>query len=574
MTDEKSTVALTMIVKDEVDAVLAIARQAYPFVDYICLVVSDEKAMKKIRLEMEFDREAVTRKERQPVPKFKVVHRPWNNRFDEARNYAQSFVKTDYWFWLDCDDQFDFRALPKLVQIADEGQYDQILLPYNYAQDDQGNCVAFHWRERLLRTSHPFTWKGWVHETPITNTPYTAHRVNVEVLHANGEEHVAQSLERNHKILLEATKDSDDPRYQLYLGTSHHARGEWGEAIVVLDAFNKVSGSVEDIYRSLSCMSECAYLMKKSNAAINYALQAAALIPEQPNAYWLLAQWESDQGNWKEGLEWVKVSETKQDPQGMSVYDPSSRDRARLIASQCEFMRKNYNNALAWLRKVSPNNTTRVDLEDNFLNEADAETFVRMLPKLRKYFRNDKALFDALVVDLQYDTRLRGLRELTSEAKVWPKKSLVFLVGAGYEEWGPHTLDKGMGGSEEAIIYLSREMCKLGWQVVIYGAVDETVYDDNVESDFSPEYRPHREFDRRDKFDVFVAWRAPEFAEHIKANVKIADIHDALQPDQMKDYDDVTYFVKSLFHRNLYPKLSDDKFKVIGNGIVKEQFNV
>lgn len=568
MTDEKSTVALQMIVKDEVELVNNILLKAMPYFDEINLTVSDKKAATSLQKQWAKQAEV------------KVVHRPWDNRFDEARNDNIALCNSTYYFWIDCDDRFDFRAIPKLVEIADEHDYDQILLPYNYAQDEQGNCIAFHWRERLIRTSHPFTWKGWVHETPVTNTPYKAHRVNVEVLHQNGEDHVAESLDRNHKILLAATAESDDPRYQLYLGTSHHARGEWGEALQVLNAFNGVSGSVEDIYRSLSCMSECAYLMKEPNAAINYALQCAALLPENPNAYWQLAQWEADQGNWKEGLEWVKVSETKKDPQGMSVYDPSARDRARLIAAQCEFMQKNFNAALAWMRKVSETNPARQELEESFLNEADAETFIRMLPKLRKYFKNDTTLYEALVKDLQYDTRLRGLRELTSEPKVWPKKSIVFLCGAGYEEWGAHTLDKGMGGSEEAIVYLSREMAKRGWEVTVYGAVEERVIDGNYEADgvtphgFTVTYLPFQELDRRDKFDVFVGWRAPEFSEHINANVKIVDVHDALQPEQMKDYDDVTYFVKSHFHRNLYPKLSDNKFKVIGNGIVKEQFNV
>ncbi|CAB4183339.1 Glycosyltransferase 2-like [uncultured Caudovirales phage] len=547
-----------MIVKDEVDAVVKIVTDALPYFDQIEIAVSDKDAWQKLG-------GLITDK------KVTWWYREWNNRFDEARNYIQEKVNTDYWFWIDADDTFNFKAIPKLVAIADEGGYDEILLPYNYAQDEQGNCIAFHWRERLMRTSHPFTWKGWIHETPVTQTPYSAHRVNVPVVHANSEDHVKESLDRNHKILLTATAASDDPRYMMYLGTSFHARGEYGEAIEQLDKFNKVSGSVEDIYRSLTCMSECAYFMKHPTAAINYALQAAALIPAYPQAYWLLAQWEAEEENWKEALEWVKVSESKPNPEGMSVFDPSSRDRARLIAGQCEFMRKNYNNALKWVRRVAEDNPSRQDLEESFLVEADTETFVKMLPKIRKFFRNDYSLFDSLVVDLKYDVRLRGLRELVSNPKEWPAKSIVFLCGQGFEEWGPHTLDKGMGGSEEAIVYLSRELAKLGWQVTIYGAVDEKVID-GEEGTNVPVYLPWREFDRRDQFDVFVAWRAPEFAEHVNANVKLADIHDLLQQAQMKDYDDVTYFVKSNYHRNQYPKLADNKFRVIGNGIKKDQF--
>ena len=559
------TVALQMIVKDEFDAVLNIVAKAYSYFDELNFTVSDKAVADKLK------------KQLAKQDKVTVVHRPWNNRFDEARNDNLKLCHSTYYFWIDCDDMFNFAAIPKLVEIAEEGNYDEILLPYNYAQDDQGNCIAFHWRERLMRTSHPFTWKGWVHETPVTDLPYKAHRVNVEVVHLNSDDHVKESLARNHAILLEATAQSDDPRYQLYLGTSHHARGEWGEAIEVLDKFNKVSGSVEDIYRSLTCMSECAYLMKASNAAINYALQASSLIPEHPQAYWLLGQWEAESENWKESLEWIKVSETKQDPQGMSVYDPSSRDRARLIAAQCEFMLKNYNKALAWLRKVSVTNPTRQELEDSFINEADAETFVAMLPKIRRYFNSEKELYEALCYDIKYDVRVRGLRELVSEPKTWSDNSIVFLCGQGYEEWGPHTLDKGMGGSEEAIVYLSRELAKLGWEVTIYGAVEEEIVDVKYDGrnggiTGSVTYLPWEILDRRDQFNVFVGWRAPEFNEHVNAKVKIADIHDAIGENQVKDYPDVTYFVKSLYHRNLYPKLSDKKFRVIGNGIKKEQF--
>lgn len=572
---KKSTVALQMIVKDEFDAVLNIITKAYDYFTELNFTVSDKVTADKLKKTFA-KQEKVT-----------VEHRPWNNRFDEARNDNLALCHSTYWFWIDADDVFDFRAIPKLVEIADEGGYDELLLPYNYAQDDQGNCVAFHWRERLMRTSHPWTWKGWIHETPITQQPFKAHRVNVEVLHQNGEEHVAESLDRNHKILLEATAASDDPRYQLYLGTSHHARGEYGEAVEVLDKFIKVSGSTEDIYRALTCMSECAYHMKKPSAAMQYAMQAAAQIPQYPQAYWLLAQWESEQGNWSESLEWVKVSETKTLPKGMTVFDPTSRDRARLIAAQDEFMSENYNDALKWLRRVDEKNRVRQELEEDFLSEADAETFVSLLPKFRRYFTNDEALYNSLCYDIKYDTRLRGLREQVEEPKEWADNSIVILVGEGYEEWGPHTLDKGMGGSEEAVVYLSRELAQLGWHVTVYGAVEEEIIDDGF--DFTilppkthkyegkrlyPVYKPWKELNKQDLFNVFVAWRAPEFTEHVQAKVKVADIHDILNKSSVKDYADVTYFVKSNFHRNLYPELPDEKVRVIGNGIKKEQFNV
>jgi len=559
MKDGKSTVALQMIVKDEVERVTKILLKAIQYFDEINLTVSDKAAYTKLKTQFE------------KQPGVTIVHRAWNNRFDEARNENLALGKTDYWFWIDCDDDFDFSTIPDLVALADANNFDQILLPYNYAQDEQGNCIAFHWRERLFRRSHPFTWKGWIHETPISHVPFKAHRVNIPVVHVAASDHVIESLERNHKILVEAAAKTDDPRYQMYLGASHHARGEHGEALQVLDKFVKVSGSIEDIYRALNIMSECAFHMKSFKAAVNYALQAAALIPEYPQAYWLLAQWEGEQENWREALEWVKVSESKPEPDSLGVYDPTSRDRARLIAAQCHAMLKEYNIALKWLRKVTETNPTRQELEETLLNEADAETFIKLLPKFRKYFENDYKLYDSLCYDLRYDVRLRALRESVTTPRVWEDNTITILCGEGYEEWGPHTTDKGMGGSEEAVVYLSRELTKLGYQVVIYGAVDEKIRD-GEEGTICPIYLPWREFNRADKFNIFVAWRAPEFTEHVNAKLKIADIHDVLGKDRMKPYGDVTYFVKSNYHRNLYPELPDSQFKVIGNGIKKEQF--
>lgn len=565
---KRKTVALTMIVKDEVKAVVSLLlnteheNTALDVFDQIILVVSNKTAANKLRKELDY-------------PQVDVRWREWNGKFDDARNFAQSLVTTDYWFWLDADDQFDFSVIPEIVELAENNNFDQLLLPYNYAQDEQGNCVTFHWRERLMRTSHPFRWKGWVHETPISDMPFKAHRVNAPIKHVNNHEHTQESLMRNHEILLAATAESDDPRYQLYLGTSYYSLHKWGEAIEILDKFVKVSGNPDDVYRALLCMSECAMKMKSVGAAMQYALQAAAQTPEYPQAYRLLAQWEAAQGNWHEAIEWVKVAESKPNPQGFVVFDPNARDDARLIAVQANFMLKNYNESLRWLRMMKENNPDRQKVEADVLEEADAETFVTLLPKFRRYFKTDKALYEALCYDLQYDQRLRGLRDIVVEPKTWADNTIAILCGESFEEWGPHTLDKGMGGSEEAVVYLSRELAKLGWAVTVYGPVDEPVRDEVKDSPVPYVlYLPWKEINKSDNFNVFVGWRAPEFTEHIKAKVKIADVHDVLNKSTVKNYPDVTYFVKSNFHRNLYPELPDDKFRVIGNGIKKEQFNV
>lgn len=554
------TVALTMIVKDEVDVVNRLTDPAHiasAVFDKIIIVVSDKEA---------YDELAQTPRNAE------LYYRPWNDRFDEARNFALDKVTTDYWFWLDADDSFDFDKIPQLVQIAEDGGFDQIVLPYNYAQDEYGQSIAYHWRERLLRTSHPFTWKGWVHETPVSDVPFKAHRENVEVRHNTSEEHNKESLVRNHQILEAAVAATDDPRYQMYLGVSYASMKEHVKAINVLENFVKVSGNIEDIYRVSCVMSESAYFLGNISRALMYASQAALQIPEYPRAYQLMAQWEESQDNWHEALEWCRVAESKPDPVGSGVYSPTSRNDNILIGVHSEFMLKHYRRALTWLNKLPPRHPARDEFEEDLRYEAEVELFLELLPKQRKYFASDQALFESLAYDLRYDARLAGLRALAETPKTWSDKSIVFLVGAGYEEWGPHTLDKGMGGSEEAIIYLARELAKLGWDVTVYGAVDDVHLDGHGKPSQIVKYLPWKEINKEDTFNIFVAWRAPDFADHINAKVKLADIHDLIPESVVKPYGDVTYMFKSQYHKDQYPHLKDENTRVIGNGIVKEQF--
>lgn len=554
-----STVALSMIVKDEFEATLKLARQAAPYVDQICIVVSDKQAFKHIQFELDMDKKI----RKIPTPKVKVVYREWNNKFDDARNACLDLVKTDYFFWVDADDSFDFRAIPQLVDIADKHDIDAIFMPYNYMQDAQGNCITRHWRERLVRLGRGYSWRGWVHETCISDEKVVTHKVEFEVKHNATIDDAKNSYQRNHDILEVAYAETKDPRYLHYLGMSYFTGKDYEKAGELLSDYLEVGGSVEDSYRTLGLLSECAYHLGKDDMALEYATKSAVLKPQYPMAYWLLAQYEADQNNFEEALEWVRVSESKPDPETLSVWDPSSRGRATLIAARSLFMLHRYNEALAEIRKIE-NMPEVQDILDDFYNEADAETFIAMLPKFRKFFHNDHFLWEALAHDIQYDTRIQAFRFAVNKPKTWGDKSIVIFCGQGFEEWGPHTLDKGMGGSEEAIVYLAPELAKLGYEVTVYGEADMT--QDGVR------WLPWKEIDVRDDFNIFVSWRAPQYIEKVNAKVKLVDVHDVLPPEIMKEYPDVTYLVKTAFHRSLTPDVSDDKFRIIGNGISKEQF--
>jgi len=187
-------------------------------------------------------------------------------------------------------------------------------------------------------------------------------------------------------------------------------------------------------------------------------------------------------------------------------------------------------------------------------------------------------LMQSLSPRLMADVRLAPDRAKFLPKTTWPHKSIVFYCGPAGEEWGPDTLDKGMGGSEEAIVYLSRELAKLGWQVTVFNDREEEYIDP-----YGPKvgdeaayitYKPWTLLNPGDTFDVFVAWRAPENLRNIKARKRVVDLHDTIQPERVYALDDdVTVMVKSQYHRSLYPDMPDERIRVVGNGINKEDFH-
>ena len=553
---KKPIVSLHMIVKDEVEAILNLigatfydeGKRAF---DNIYITVSDKKAFKQLSNHYRAD----------------VVwdYRPWNDRFDDARNHNWELGrKHDYSMWLDADDSFDFSQMPKLISYMED--YDAVYLPYHYAFDENGNVIVSHQRERLVRRSIGWEWKGWVHETLIPQSSFRKFLANVPVIHNS--DHRDESMGRNHDILMKAYEATKDPRYIHYLAISFFTQKKYDEAIELFKEYISVGGWDEEIYRSLVKLSECYYNKNNYDEAGRFALEAIGYMPELPMAYYCLAQYEFKQENWKQALEWVKVAIQKPEPENTSIYDPTSANRALLTGALCEYELGNYREALQLLKKVYVVDTSEI-LPD-FEYQASVDRLREILPALFKHYKNPAFLWSNLDDSIKYDNRFRAYREQFTQPETWSDGTVVFFCGKGYEEWGPHTLDKGMGGSEEAIVYLSRELAKLGKRVTVFGEVPKA-YDDYVAKNKFVAWRPWKHIDKRDTFDTLVIWRAPQFADQFKAKKILIDMHDKLPVKVVRPLENATYMFKSQYHKNLYPEVT--KSEVVPNGVLVEQFD-
>lgn len=538
-------ITLGMLVKDEVDSVKKLVKQALPHIDRVVLTVSDEKAFRTLQQSIR-DKSV------------HIYYREWTDRFDEARNDNMSHVQTDYYFWLDADDEFDFSQIPLIRQVLKE--VDVVWLPYHYDHDERGNLIVEHWRERFIPMNRGFHWRGWVHENCLTEEPITSQRLNIPVIHHST--HRKDSEERNQRILVKAWDETKDPRYLHYLGLSFFATHQWEKAIQTLSEYIKVGGWDEEIYRSLLRMGESASRLGRFDDAQQYTLQAMGLLPEYPQAYFNVAEFEYLRDNWKGALEWLKVAFSKPQPETAAIVDPTVPDKARLIGAICEFKLGNAREASELIKMVRTVNTE--DLPEIFEYQASVERAAAILPALKKHYKNPAFLWEDLHDEIKYDNKFRKFRESVTEPKVWPKNSLVIFCGRGYEEWGPHTLDKGMGGAEEAIVYLSEELGGLGYDVTVFGEISKPMQFKNVR------WLPWTHIDKRDEFHNLVIWRYPQFVPQFKAVKKFVDMHDLMPKKFVKPYQNTTYLFKSQWHKDQYPDITD--YKIIGNGINLDQF--
>lgn len=158
-------------------------------------------------------------------------------------------------------------------------------------------------------------------------------------------------------------------------------------------------------------------------------------------------------------------------------------------------------------------------------------------------------------------------------SKVWDENSIVYYTGPSRIQWSPDTIKNGMSGSEVAVHNLSARWHKMGYKVVVYGNVIEGLYD-------GVEYLHFNKFKTNDRFNMLILWRAYGLSvlDNVKAKQLLVDLHDEPSPsyqillDHINKVDRV--FVKSKYHKSLFPQQVYQKFTVITNGLADNYFNI
>lgn len=505
--------------------------------------------------------------------------------FAAARNAGLEASTSDYVLWLDADDvPLGIENLRTFIE--KNPQTDEFRAIYDYARDEEGNRASDHIRERVIKNNGKFEWRGselgLIHETLILKDGRDGLSLDIPenlfiVKHIS--DHALESSERNFAALLyEYIKTKGkDPRNTFYLGVEFFNHKAYDLSINTLREFIDKSGSQEDRYHAWIKIGETYHMKQMPESGRNAYLAAIDEMPNYPNAYINLGESYLNQENWAKCIDFTLTGLNKKPPgtkHGLDMMRFTFRPAVNLALAYLQIGKPL--DAYKWYTtayKLNPKHEWVQEYAGIFQEAKDLDEYVRSFVKLgqlsqRLYPKTLSKLAEAVPDELMDQELLMDFKWRYTTPKVWGPKSVVFFCSSAFEEWGPESLEKGCGGSEEAVIQLSKRLVKLGFEVTVFNNCIKEQVKDGVK------WVRFERFNPRDIFNVLISWRNNVFTEDKIATKKFIDMHDVPSgPFYSRDVieDDVQVLVKSDYHKSLFD-LDDDKFHVIPNGIDMEQF--
>ena len=569
------TIGLCLIVKDEIEDVVRIVKHYSEFFDRVYLTVTNEAQREKLETLPQIVGD-----------KLVVSYFDWVGDFSKARNFNFSQANTDYIFWMDADDEIiNPEGLKKLVDNYPD--VDLFYMDYLYAFDESGNCTMRHHRERLIKNNKTLTWKGRVHETLIPIEDVFLHKGEVSdifVKHRAKINDFVDSHKRNVEILVQEwneNRENTDPRTISYLASELGALRRYDEAIKFYEKHIQLSGWNEDKYLSWNKIAEYLILLylnhqdkKLLETAISALSEAIILLPAAPDAYLTMGEVYWHLRQWDKAIEWTLTGMTKKPVETMPYFDPTRYTIRPLPTLAYSYLNTgDIDKAYGYMAEALKRAPKNAFIKDNFpffervYNETKLfKNFVNIAHYLEANDREKLKLLPSIIPnDVAGDDRFIQLRHKYLPAKIWPKNSVVLFCNGTAEEWAPPSVKTGIGGSEEAVIYLAKELKKLGHEVTVFCACGDLEGEhDGVE------YKNFWHFNKNDVYDILISWRQNIFPAGITANKKIVWLHDVpfkndWDAKSVEDVDKI--IVLSSYHRTLLPEVPDDKIYVSTNGI-------
>lgn len=577
-------IALAMIVKgDDTEAVLLLRclETLAPYVDGIFITRTHKKG-KKLN-------ESVSRVTAQFGGVLSDFE--WSNDFAAARNFNFSQVpkEFDYIMWSDADDVW--RGMEKLKSTIEKHHFVEAFgIWYLYDWDEFKMPTVVHKKTMIIKNDGCARWINALHEDLEPTRSLDVHLIEgIDRLHLSDAPRLAAAAKRNLQIAKSELKQKpEDPRAYWDVANSQFGVADYKGALENFGRFVETSRSDEEKYIAYERMAEVAKAQGLYEEAIKNLRIAIGINPMLPDAYYQLSYIYFTLKNWEKAEEYC-LHGIKRRPQlhKMIVYNPRDYDyNPMMMLAQIYYHTNRPDLMLPLLKgcqKIYPDDERLKRLvKDGQAEYSAMERALKRVEKLQSIKDKEKLRreLDKLPVDLASHPVISVLRNQNFIKTESSGRDLVIYCGNTIHQWNPELFKtKGFGGSEEAVINLSRELAKLGWNVTVYNncghkALVEQITTREPGQDFktvSVTYRPFWEWNYRDKQDVVILWRwcKPLDAE-INTTKLFVDLHDVpvpgeFTPERLAKITKV--MVKTQFHRSFLPNVPDDKIAVIPNGI-------
>lgn len=512
----------------------------------------------------------------------------WTN-FGDARNKSFSMVPEDYDFilWLDSDDTVYNPQKLKQVALATPKHIDGVYMGYDYQHDEFGNVTVKHYVARLVRNNGSFRWSSKILHESLEPVRHCGKAINeeVKVIHHADNERRDRSLLRNIEMLeLELENEpTPDPRTLYYLGTAYIDAGRLEESRELLESYLRLSGWAEERAQAWMHLATIYEYEENESEVKKCCLHALNENPKDPNPYVMMGKIEMNAKRWGSAVEWLTMAlDKKADPMTTVNYSEENKYQSYMFMAECHLNMggKSLDLAYEFAKKgldMRPNDVTRGYFEhiEEIVNHREmVKGVVMTLKELEKEEQTEKLIgfISQLPDSIQDNPAILRFKKRHSKPKIWEKNSVVIFIGNSVlGEWGPWSLEEGIGGSEEAVIRLGKQLVKKGYQVTVYSTpgIRAGEYDGVT-------YQNYWEANLADTFDVFIAWRSPWFFDiKVDARKKYLWLHDVMEkeeftPERIKNLDKV--IVLSEYHRSLFPIIPDEKILLSANGIDPADF--
>ena len=529
----------------------------------------------------------------------KVIDVAWNNHHGEVRQVVHDLVTEDLILWLDADDVLlNANELEGLLKhVFADPQMGAVWLDYLYGHDSFGNVDSMMKRERIVRTSW-FHWVGSLHENLLvkdlfSKTAFDERAVAVTVKHNSTPERFATSQRRcleiaTHQIKKEREAGAIDARTVLDLARALMTNGLYDESLKSFEEYIMLCGWDDMRYYALNLMADIYRGKEDYERSKNCNHLAAIMKPLWPEAYVGLAKTAYLEREWNQVIFWCETVSRTDSPAGVIPCNPTMNtiwplrilhyayankghfDKAIIVCEKalgCYPNDQELLNCLGQWQQAQRHIYLQASLEDvqHYLEEHGEPDKLQHLVQAIPTSMSDLPAFVRLKNQLFPPTPVSG------------KGRIVIFCGSSFEEWDPRSVGTGIGGSEEAVIYLAPLLAARGWVVDVYCRM----HSQDIEKDFlGVRWKQWHTYDKdHDPGDIFIAWRLPDYLDFAPDNPTTKVYlwcHDVLKAEhwnesRIKKVDKV--FVLSQYHATFAPNaLPKDKLFFTRNGIQLAEF--